>query len=611
MSERTNVQDDRQFRRLLLTLIALAFAWAAIVVVTGGIEWRIAGVLFRSRDPARAVGVGFVLVCVYGVMFPAAFARHADRATAMLRTASPALAGVLGALLAAHAIAHGTFAASGSDSYGYVNQAYDWAIGQLPQGYPLPLALPVVAPDAVQVPLGYVVGAEPRTMVPIYAPGLPLLMAAGIRVAGSIGPYLVVPACAGLYVWFTFALGRHLAGPVAGLVAGLLVSTSPVVLFQAVWPMSDVPAGAFWTGATATAIGGGRRGAAASGMCTAAGLLIRPNLLPLALVPLVYVVFSTRGRERLIRAGLFLAPVVLAAGFVALLNRQWYGAPTHSGYGTSAELYSLESVWPNLHRYALWLWQSQSPWLCLAAAPFVRSLRVNIAPGPVRLCAAMFVVTLCCYIAYFQFDDWWYLRFLLPALGAFFALVAAGLVALACRIPGPWGRFAGAVIVTLMTQYVADYATTKGVFGPLREAERRYIYVGEFIRRTFDPSAIVLSMQHSGSIRFYGGRMTLRYDRVPPEWAPTIAADLDRLGYHPYLVLDDWEVPHLKKQFRLPGDGPLPWRLIAHLRELGGVTIFDMWPAPGPPPQPVALAPSDQPLYSAPQPLSLAAKYGR
>ena len=582
------------------------FLWAGIVLITGGVEWRITGRLFRSRDPARALYVGLALLLVYAVAFRVAFTHDTDRVSRIVRAAAPLLAVIFGILLAAHGVAHGIFTAGSSDSYGYVNQAYGWVTGHLPHAYALPLALPPFAPDSLQVPLGYAVGAEPHTMVPICAPGLPLLMAGGVLVAGPIGPYLIVPVCAGLFVWFTFRLGRHIGGPTAGFIAALLAATSPVVLFQAVWPMSDVPAGAFWTGAAAAAMSRVRRGAALSGLCTAVGLLIRPNLLPLVLVPLAYVVLSAHGRERILRSAFFLAPIVVAALFIAFVNAQWFGAPTHSGYGTAAELYSAKDIWPNLQRYARWLWQSQSPWMLLAAVPFAPSLRVRISSGPIWFCAAMFIATLSCYVAYFQFEEWWFLRFLLPGLGALFVLVAAGIVTLARRVRQPWGRLAAAVIVILMTRYVAGYAVSKGVFGSIKERERRYVYVGEFIRRTVPASAVVLAMQHSGSIRFYGGRMTLRYDRVPPEWAPTIAADLERLGYHPYLVIDDWEAPYLREQFKLPGDGPLPWRLMAHMRELGGVSIFDMSPAPAPLSSPVALAPFDAPLYSAPQPLSLA-----
>ena len=68
-------------------------------------------------------------------------------------------------------------------------------------------------------------------MVPSYAPGLPLMMAAAL-VFGACGPFLVVPLCAALVVWLAFLLGRRTGGPWAGILAALLVATSPIVLFQ-------------------------------------------------------------------------------------------------------------------------------------------------------------------------------------------------------------------------------------------------------------------------------------------------------------------------------------------------------------------------------------------
>ena len=49
--------------------------------------------------------------------------------------------------------------------------------------------------------------------------------------------------------------------------------------------MSDVPAGALWTAAAVAALGDSRRSAALSGLAAAAGLLVRPNLVLLTLVP--------------------------------------------------------------------------------------------------------------------------------------------------------------------------------------------------------------------------------------------------------------------------------------------------------------------------------------
>ena len=61
--------------------------------------------------------------------------------------------------------------------------------------------------------------------------------------------FLVVPLFAALLVWFTFALGRALDDEVTGLGAAVLLACSPIFLYQAVQPMSDVPAAALWLAA--------------------------------------------------------------------------------------------------------------------------------------------------------------------------------------------------------------------------------------------------------------------------------------------------------------------------------------------------------------------------
>src|SRR6185312_9914120 len=92
---------------------------------------------------------------------------------------------------------------------------------------------------------------------------------------------------AGLIVWSTFALGRRIAGPTVALLAMLFVAASPVVVFQSLWPMTDVPIGALWTAAAAVALGGSRRHAVDAGVIAACAVLVRPNL---PLVPAAFVI---------------------------------------------------------------------------------------------------------------------------------------------------------------------------------------------------------------------------------------------------------------------------------------------------------------------------------
>jgi hypothetical protein len=523
------------------------------------------------------------------LVYRAEFTALLDRIGVALTRLAPAIA-VAGALsLAAYGIAFGSFAVGGADSYGYVNQAYDWVSGRLPKPIPLTVTLPFEFSDPMQVPLGYRVGQQPHTMVPTYAPGLPLLMALSLA-AGACGPFFVVPIFGALFVWLTFKLGTRAGGRAVGVVAVLMLVTCPVVLYQALWPMSDVPAGTLWTGAVLYALGESRRSALAAGLFAAVGLLVRPNLLLVLAAPLISVLASARGRERWTRAMLFCAPIVPVAMFVAALNTLWYGSPSNSGYGAARDIYLLSNVWPNIRLNASWLWESQRAWLFFALLPFVPPFRPGLDRRALSACTLVCLATFASYASYSQFEVWWYLRFLMPAFGAFAVLTASGVTAIARALPQPFGRVAAAAALCLVVVTTVSFAADKGVFGGLRAGERRYIDIGEFADEQLPANAVLFSVQHSGSLRFYSGRLTLRFDWVQKDWAAAVPAAVEAAGYHPYLIVDDWEIPQVRVQFGFAENSPLPWPIVARMRELGGLTIFDM-ATKAVPSDPVALQP--------------------
>lgn len=579
-------------RNLLLVTAILLFAWGVAVATTGGIDARIAGVAIRSRDPFRALVLSLALFTFVAAAYRAWFTDLLDRITAEAHRYALALALTAGVALAAHGIVFGAFSVGGADSYGYANQAYDWVSGRLPRPIPLTLSLPFETSDQMQTPLGYRVGTRPHTMVPTYAPGLPFLMALSL-VFGKCGPFFVVPFFAVLFVWFTFRLGTLAGGPTVGLVATAVLLTSPVVLYQALWPMSDIPAGALWTAAFVSALGGSRRSAVVAGLWAAVGLLVRPNLLFVPGVPLLLVALNSSGRERWIRGALFTVPLVPVAVLVAVLNTMWYGSPSNSGYGAARELYLLGNVWPNVKLYLSWFLESQSWWLLLALVPFVPPFGRYVQRRVMAACALIVLVTLASYISYSQFEVWWYLRFLMPAFGAIAVLVAAGLVSIGRAAPQPFGRLAAGVACYLMVAATISFAAGKDVFGGLRAGERRYVDVGEFAADHLPANAALFAVQHSGSLRFYSGRITLRFDWVQKEWAPGVVPAVEHAGYHPYLIADDFEIPQVRKQFGFADNAPLPWPIVARMRELGGLTVFDMATAPDRV-SPTALEPGSQ-----------------
>jgi hypothetical protein len=605
MTEERNCSTILRVHRLLLFLCAAALGWAALVLVTGGIEWRIAGVLFRSREPGRALAIGLGLLILHAIVFRESFVRDSDRAMVVLRRLLPALGVCCALVLGIHAVHYGTFTAGGSDSFAYISQAYGWLNGQMPRGLPIPMSVPWPNGDASLVPLGYVPGPHPHTMVPAYAPGLPLMMAAARVVLGACGPFLVVPLCAALLVWLTFLLGRRTAGPWAGILAAMFAVTSPIVVFQSMSPMTDVPVAALWTGAALSALGGSRRSAAATGLWTAAAYLVRPNLPVIPVILFLHLAATSRGRERWIRLALFSATAAPAALAIAALYTSWHGTPFSSGFGSAEEIFSLKNIGPNLARYPVWLWQSQSPLVLLALVPFLPWFKAGTNPAARRLFAALFAGTVISYLMYFPFEEWWYLRFLLPAIPALLVLMASGLVAIGRRLPRPWDRVGVAAVAIGLILMTTRFNYGQGMFGSLKAGERRYADIGTYLRDALPANAIVLSVQHSGSVRYYGGRMTVRWDLIPRDWTPRTPVELERLGMHPYMVIEDWEMPQMRAWFGLAPDAPSPWPLVARMREPVGVSVLDMASQPAAQIVPAALAPGGAPLCAAQQPLTI------
>jgi hypothetical protein len=576
-------------RNALAGAAAGLFAWGAIVAATGGVDARVLGIVVRSRDPLRPLAAGLVAVALLAVFFRRDVTRGAERAAAIARAYARLVTLLLAGVVAAHGIVFGTFSVGGSDAYGYVNQAYDWIDGGMPRPIPLGARLPFAASDRLQAPLGYREGQQAQTIVPTYAPGLPLVMALALAVAGACGPFLVTPLAAAAFVWLTFELGTRTGGASTGLLAAVVVSLSPIVLYQTLWPMSDIASGAVWTGAVVLSLGTRTRHAALAGLVTAIALLVRPNLVPVAVVPALALASRGSTRDRSVRLIWFGAPVLGALAFAAWLNLLWYGSPLNSGYGAAGELYERANVLPNLRLYAGWLWESQSPLMLLALLPLTPWFRRGFDSRAVASCAALLAVVAACYLAYAQFEIWWYLRFFLPAFGGLAVLVAAGLLSALRSVPRPFGHLGGVLALSLFAWSCLSFASREGVFGRVRDSESRYAAIGSFAATLPDRAALIAA-QHAGSLRFHTGRPVLRFDVLEYPQSLELVAALERAARHPFLIADDAEMPEVRRRYGIPVDAPLPWPIHARMRELGGVTIYDLGAAPSSP-GPVALEP--------------------
>ena len=149
--------------------------------------------------------------------------------------------------------------------------------------------------------------------------------------------------------------------------------------------MSDVPVTAAWMVMwllLVPAAGGRDLGSARyllAGVASAIAILIRPNLAPLAAIPLFLIGWHVR---RLI---VFSIPVALSGLMLMWLQWQWYGSPFRSGYGTADELFALGNIGANATRYLSWL-TTTSPVLLVAPIGMVMLWRHAAARVILNVC---------------------------------------------------------------------------------------------------------------------------------------------------------------------------------------------------------------------------------
>ena len=150
----------------------------------------------------------------------------------------------------------GSTVAGGADSFGYISQAGLWQAGGPTIQQDIVGDSPWPDAASTWAPLGYLPsGAVRGVIVPTYAPGYPLLVAAAQFAAGYCAGFLVVPMCGLLTIVATYLLARRIfPGRLIALGASLLVATSPVFLSQLMNPMSDIPVTAAWAAALALAV---------------------------------------------------------------------------------------------------------------------------------------------------------------------------------------------------------------------------------------------------------------------------------------------------------------------------------------------------------------------
>ncbi len=243
----------------------------------------------------------------------------------------------------------------------------------------------------------------------------------------------------------------------------------------------------------------------------------------------------------------FVAGLVPGVMLLAWLQRAMYGSPLATGYGDVDGLMAVGHVLPNLRTLpAVADWRAyaiSAAGVCRAGARATSSAGVaRVSRWPPR--------PWLCYLPYRVFDDWWYTRFLLPAIPLLIILSASTLVATASRLePAERNRGDGGLRDRPDGAVDSDRAAP-GMRSIWRRWSSTTIGPAPPSRRSVTGTAAIVTLKDSGSVQYHTGRPTLSWDTLEPASLDQALAFVRARGYTPYLLLEIDEEPVFRDRFR-------------------------------------------------------------
>jgi hypothetical protein len=514
--------------------IVLSGALALLAWMVSGVHIPLAVAALSVRQPLRPALVCLVLSLIRHVL-----ARHRPGTVPPALPHLPLLA--LTATGIGYAVTYLTTVSGGADSYGYVSAAHLIRTGTLSVPQPEAAWLPADHALAVLTPLGYVPRLADASIVPLYPLGFPALAAVGLPL--ELAPYVVAPLMAVVVLVLVHRIAHHWTGSrTAAWLATSLTAWNPLVMTYATQPMSDIPATGWLLTAVWLLVRDTPRPLLA-GLAAGVSFLTRPGGLgAIAAVALLTAVRTPPRAPALRRFAAGLAPCV---ALQALLQWRLFGSPWHTGYGSLDTLFAGTTVASNALIYAqAFVSVHTFAWIVLVLAGLY-------ALGTSRALWVLVLLTasLTPYLLYFRFDHWETLRFILPAVVILNVAAAAGTTALLSRVLGdPWRGIATIAVAALAIAHAGTFLRAEGV-PLLMEQERRYPLTAEWIERYTPSGTLVLAGQHSGSIRHYAGRTTLRWDLLNPVDLEPVVQEARRRGVAVYAALDREELAPFRERF--------------------------------------------------------------
>lgn len=475
------------------------------------------------------------------------------------------LALVVALALAGFGATRGTRAVGGSDSSCYALMAEAFGSGRWQPSSRLAVEAPWPDASRTLAPGGFIPSpVRSDASSPICAPGFSVLMAPFFAIGGRDAVFAVTPIAAFVLVWCAFVLANRLAGGLAGVSAAVLTASSPIVLYQSVQPMNDIATAALWLAALAVSIrlkADATSGNVASsfgrtflaGVLVGVAILVRPNLAPLAVI--VAAMSWRPGQAMPWRStAMLMAGALPGVAAWLWLNHVLYGSVVGSGYGNAGRLFGLSHVAANAANYGKAFYQTQTVFPLLAlASPFVFT-------GEARRLALWLLLfaggVAAIYLLYQPFPEWWYLRFLIPAIVLAIIVACAVAAQLADR-----GRMRGVVAIgTVALALTAVQAAGARQVLALQGLEGRYRATAELVAERLPPNAVLITVWQSGSVRFHAGREAVLWDSLDPAWLDRAVQWLTAHGHAPYILVERREESEFRDRFRGHADiGALDW----------------------------------------------------
>jgi len=463
-------------------------------------------------------------------------------------------AACIGALViyAAVLFARSTDVAGGADSAGYMMSARLLTEGR----FTLPARTIPELPmdDWHYTPLGMIIGGPDKTLRPTYPIGLPIHFAAASTVLGwNWGPRLVNVLGAVAAVMLTYACARQLgARRIFAAAAGACMGASPILVFSALQPLSDMLSTTWNLAAFACALRARSTGRLAwswaCGAAVAVAVLVRPT--DALIIPALSLVLWHW--KRLLAAAVGGIP---GAVFLLWYNKTLYGSPFLTGYGSIFGLIGPEWISLTLPMYGTWIPR-------LLPIGILGLLLIPWLPWRARWIelTALFLWFFA-FVGFFALyscthETWWYMRFVLPAFPALAIVAAVGSEHLTQREPlerRAWLRAALAIVPVVVSLWLADAHLKRHHVWLMAEGQRPYKELSLWARDHLPADSVVASLHASCSLYFYTDFPMIRSDNFGAEKFVALRERLRASGRPTYAFLlkhDD----EPRRQELIPGD---------------------------------------------------------